>query len=96
MKSTTARQAMFTSLRGGIRKVWHQLQREEFKVARCTVALLPYGTFPLEIPCRAVTKSQPCPKNMVNRKFRASAPNMLWVSDFTYVSTIARQQCLHV
>ena len=31
-------------------------------------------------------KSQPCPKE-VNRKFRAPAPNMLWVSDFTYVST---------
>jgi transposase InsO family protein len=32
-------------------------------------------------------KSQPCPKDKVNRKFRAPAPNMLWVSGFTYVST---------
>ena len=32
-------------------------------------------------------KGQPCSKDKVNRKFRAPAPNMLWVSDFTYVST---------
>jgi putative transposase len=32
-------------------------------------------------------KGQPCPKDKVNRKFRAPAPNMLWVSDFTDVST---------
>ena len=31
--------------------------------------------------------SVPCPRDKVNRKFRAQAPNMLWVSDFTYVST---------
>ena len=29
----------------------------------------------------------PCPRDKVNRQFRAPAPNMLWVSDFTYVST---------
>ena len=32
-------------------------------------------------------KGQPRPKDKGNRKFRAPAPNMLWVSDFTYVST---------
>ena len=31
--------------------------------------------------------SVPCPRDKVNCKFRAPAPNMLWVSDFTYVST---------
>ena len=31
--------------------------------------------------------SVPCPRDKVNRQFRALAPNMLWVSDFTYVST---------
>ena len=31
--------------------------------------------------------SVPCPRDKVNHKFRAPAPNMLWVSDFTYVST---------
>jgi transposase InsO family protein len=29
----------------------------------------------------------PCPIDRVNRQFRALAPNMLWVSDFTYVAT---------
>ena len=31
--------------------------------------------------------SVPCPLDRVNRLFRASAPNRLWVSDFTYVAT---------
>jgi putative transposase len=29
----------------------------------------------------------PCPLDRVNRQFRAPAPNVLWVSDFTYVAT---------
>ena len=32
-------------------------------------------------------KAAPCPLDHVNRQFHASAPNMLWVSDFTYVAT---------
>jgi len=35
--------------------------------------------------------SAPCPRDKVNRVFRAPASNLLWVSDFTYVSTTARQ-----
>jgi len=31
--------------------------------------------------------SAPCPHDKKNRVFRAPAPNLLWVSDFTYVST---------
>lgn len=31
----------------------------------------------------------PCPQDKVNRQFRAPAPDMLWVSDFNYVSTWA-------
>ena len=34
-------------------------------------------------------KAAPCPLDHVNRQFRAPAPNMLWVSDFTYVATWA-------
>lgn len=34
-------------------------------------------------------KAAPCPLDRVNRQFRAPAPNMLWVSDFTYVATWA-------
>jgi hypothetical protein len=32
-------------------------------------------------------KAAPCPLDHVNRQFHASAPNRLWVSDFTYVAT---------
>ena len=32
-------------------------------------------------------KKLPCPLDKVNRLFRVPAPNMLWVSDFTYVAT---------
>jgi putative transposase len=32
-------------------------------------------------------KAAPCPLDHVNRRFYAPAPNMLWVSDFTYVAT---------
>ena len=32
-------------------------------------------------------KAAPCPLDRVDRQFRARAPNMLWVSDFTYVAT---------
>lgn len=31
--------------------------------------------------------AQPCPNDKVNRQFKAMAPNQLWVSDFTYVSS---------
>lgn len=34
-------------------------------------------------------KTAPCPLDRVKRQFRAPAPNMLWVSDFTYVATWA-------
>jgi putative transposase len=77
----------------GVRKVWHQLQREGFDVARCTVARL-MRRMGLEGAIRGRKirttlgdKAAPCPLDRVNRQFRAPAPNMLWVSDFTYVST---------
>ena len=77
----------------GVRKVWHQLRREGFDVARCTVARL-MKDLGLEGIIRGKNhrttipdKSQPCPLDKVNRQFKAPAPNMLWVSDFTYVAT---------
>lgn len=76
-----------------VRKTWHQMKRERFDVARCTVARL-MKQFSIRCAVRGkVVKttvadtSAPCPRDKVNRQFRASAPNMLWVSDFTYVST---------
>lgn len=77
----------------GVRKIWRQLQREEFNIARCTVARLMkvldiHGVTRGKAHKTTVQdKRLPCPEDKVNRKFRAPAPNMLWVSDFTYVST---------
>jgi len=77
----------------GARKVWRQLQREGFGVARCTVARL-MRQMGLEGAIRGKPvkttrsdKAAPCPLDHVNRQFHAPAPNMLWLSDFTYVST---------
>ncbi|MEZ5797917.1 MAG: IS3 family transposase [Paracoccaceae bacterium] len=77
----------------GVRKVWRQLGREGFDVARCTVARLMKSMGIQGIirgkPHRTTIpdKKAPCPLDKVNRQFRVPAPNMLWVSDFTYVAT---------
>ena len=77
----------------GVRKVWRQLQREGFDVARCTVARL-MRMMGLQgiirgkpVKTTVSDKSAPCPLDRVNRQFFAPAPNMLWLSDFTYVAT---------
>jgi len=77
----------------GVRKVWRQLNRESIPVARCTVERLMsdlglHGVIRGK-PVRTTVpdKAAPCPLDRVNRDFRAPAPNMLWLSDFTYVST---------
>ncbi|MEO7008176.1 MAG: IS3 family transposase, partial [Caldimonas sp.] len=77
----------------GVRKVWRQLRREDFAVARCTVQRL-MKRLGLQgvIRGKAVRTTlsdpkAPCPLDHVNRQFRAERPNALWVSDFTYVST---------
>ena len=73
----------------GARKVWRQLGREGIAVARCTVERLMRG-----MGLRGVVRGRerrttvsnpamPCPADLVNRQFRAPAPNVLWVSDFT-------------
>ena len=77
----------------GARKVWRQLGREGVSVARCTVERLMR-----DMGLRGVTRGRearttvsnpatPCPADRVNRQFRAPRPNVLWVSDFTYVAT---------
>ena len=77
----------------GVRKVWRQLGREGIVVARCTVARLMRAMglqgivrgrkIRTTIPDPAAT----CPLDRVNRQFKAPRPNVLWVSDFTYVAT---------
>ena len=79
----------------GVRKVWRQLRREGFSAARCTVARLMRN-----IGLRGAIRGKPlrttisdkaalCPLDHVNRQFHASAPDRLWLADFTYVATWA-------
>ena len=77
----------------GVRKVWRQLRREGFSAARCTVARLMRdmglrGAIRGK-PLRTTIsdKAAPCPLDRVNRQFHASAPDRLWLADFTYVAT---------
>ena len=79
----------------GVRKVWRQMRREGFDVARCTVERLMRAMGLRGVirgkPVRTTIsdRAAPCPLDHVNRQFHAPAPNRLWVSDFTYVATWA-------
>ncbi len=77
----------------GVRKVWHQLKRENFKVARCTVERLMK-----RLGIRGVIRGAKCwttvaddtltrPADLVKRQFTATRPNQLWVADITFVAT---------
>lgn len=77
----------------GVRKVWRQLNREGFPVARCTVARLMS-----EMDLRGAVRGRRLkttipdgaadrPLDLVERDFTAERPNRLWVSDLTYVAT---------
>jgi len=78
----------------GPRKVWHQLQREGTRVARCTVERL-MRKMGLRGAVRGrawitTTHADPAaerPIDLVERDFTATRPNELWVADFTYVAT---------
>ena len=77
----------------GPRKVWKQLRREGFRVARCTVGRLMRAMgLAGAVRGRAwviTTEAGPSPHpaDLVARDFTATRPNQLWVSDFTYVAT---------
>ena len=77
----------------GARKVWRQLLREGFDVARCTVERLMRA-----MGLRGVVRGRKVkttipddlaerPRDLVKRDFTASRPNQLWVADLTYVAT---------
>jgi len=79
----------------GARKVWRQLHREGFPVARCTVERLMR-----QMGLRGVVRGKKVrttiadeaaarPTDLVERDFAASHPNQLWVADLTYVATWA-------
>jgi len=76
----------------GIRKVWRQLQREGFSVARCTIARLIKamglaGVLRGKKVRTTVSRKDVAASDRVNHQFVAERPNQLWVADFTYVST---------
>ena len=80
----------------GADKVWAQLNREEIRVARCTVERLmrQLGLVGVRrgkaFTTTTVTNDRlDRPADLVERKFRAPAPNRLWVADLTYVKTFA-------
>ena len=77
----------------GARKAWLQLNREQIRVARCTVERLM-----LQMGLQGARRGKafkttrpdldaPRPPDLVDRQFVATRPNQLWVADFTYVAT---------
>jgi putative transposase len=77
----------------GVRKVWRQMLREGFCVARCTVERLMKdlglrGVVRSKVKRTTIAgKTAVSAEDLVERVFWASSPNKLWVADFTYVST---------
>ncbi|HFP3305939.1 TPA: IS3 family transposase [Escherichia coli] len=76
----------------GVRKVWRQLLREGIRVARCTVARLMAvmrlaGVLRGKKVRTTVSRKTVAAGDRVNRQFVAERPDLLWVADFTYVST---------
>ncbi len=78
----------------GPRKVWLVLNREGISVARCTIERLMKteglaGVVRGKVKRTTIAGVGPKPADLVNRNFEPTAPNRLWVADFTYVSTWA-------
>lgn len=78
----------------GADKVWAQLNRENIRVARCTVERLMRAQGLAGVRRgKAFTitthhdDAQQRPPDLVERQFRAPAPDRLWVADLTYVKT---------
>ena len=81
--------------RFGARKMWLHLRSKGHDVARCTIERL-YAeqgwagavrarSYRTTIPAEAHER----PRDLVDRDFTATAPNQLWVADFTYVATFS-------
>jgi putative transposase len=78
----------------GADKIWDQLNKDGIVVARCTVERL-MRELGLQGCRRGRTWVRTTegddrlerPADLVDRKFRAPAPNRLWVADITYVKT---------
>jgi putative transposase len=77
----------------GARKVWLVLNRQGISVARCTVERL-MRQLGLRGAVRGRARRTTIadqdahrPTDLVQRRFDVTAPNRLWVADFTYVAT---------
>ena len=78
----------------GPRKVWRQLQREGWRVARGTVERLMRALGlrgasrgrAWTVTTRATDRADR-PADLVERRFTATRPTQLWGADFTYVAT---------
>jgi putative transposase len=74
----------------GVRKVWHQLLRENEQVGRDQVGRI-MGTLGIQGVRRGKAKRTTIPgdlsarpADLVDRQFFATAPNRLWLADITY------------
>ena len=78
----------------GVRKVWRQMRREGFDIARCTVERLMRDRVSGRDPGQAGAHHDQRQGRAVSARpgqpaVPCAAPNRLWVSDFTYVATWA-------
>lgn len=77
----------------GVGKVWERLRQDGVPAARCTVSRLMRALgFRGAVRGKTVRTTFPGPaadrpEDLVDRRFAASAPNVLWVADLTYVKT---------
>jgi putative transposase len=88
------------SLYGSV-KMWAHLNREGIEVAKCTVERLMRlngwaGVTRRVAPPRTTIRDPEAlqrPPDLVDRKFKVAAPNLLWVADFTYVARLRGRWC---
>ena len=79
----------------GVRKMWHAVRRAGWDVGRDQVArLMRIGGIEGVRRGRAPITTRPVQEvdsrpDLVNRQFKASRPNQLWVADITYVRTLS-------
>ena len=81
--------------RFGARKMWLHLRGKGHDVARCTIERL-YAeqgwvgaTRTTTVRTTIGSETDQRPQDLVDRDFTATAPNQLWVADFTYVATFS-------
>lgn len=78
-----------------MRKVWQQLKREGYVIARCTVARLMQNLGIQGVwrgKNKYTTRSRDDQKRadyLVKRNFTADYPNQLWVGDFSVPQQVA-------